>query len=241
MYLMSELPTEAEKLLAGRPEEFVAERQRVARALRDAGRAEDAEKVAGLRKPSAVVFAVNRAARDRPQAAKAAVEAARRVQEAQVGGDPDAFGRAFAQLSDSLDLLADVAIAHVAPRGKSSSEPMRRRVRDLLRSAVAEDDAREALRRGALVEERGPAGFSSFAGVTPAPSRRSSRARGPSRKKQQREAKRREREDALQAELGDAEKELKDADQALRAAERRRTAAERAVASVRARLERLDR
>lgn len=236
---MSDLPQEADKLLAVAPGEFVAARGTLERELRDAGRADDAASVAALRKPSAVVFAVNRAARDRPKAAEAAAAAAERVKEAQVGGEPEAYERALEELADSLDLLAQVAIAHVAPRGKDSSEAMRRRIRDHLRSAVADDDAREALSRGALTEEREAAGFSPFAGTGAKRGRRTKRSAGPSRA-EEREAKRRERETVLRAELDRAESELEGAEKALRAAERRQAAAERAVASVRAKLERLD-
>ena len=72
---MSELPTDAERLLAVSPEEFVEERNLLVRKLRDAGRAEDARAVAETRKPPLVVLAVNRAARDRPQAAQDAASA----------------------------------------------------------------------------------------------------------------------------------------------------------------------
>jgi ketosteroid isomerase-like protein len=73
------LPPEGERLLAVAPENFVAERNRVARELKDAGRAEDAQAVAALKKPPAVVLAVNRAARDRSAATRDAVKAAERV------------------------------------------------------------------------------------------------------------------------------------------------------------------
>ena len=60
---------------------------------------------------------------------------------------------------------------------------MRRRVRDLLRSAVADDDARDALARGALTEELEAVGFSSFAGIAPAPSKkRTEKSSGPTRR-----------------------------------------------------------
>ena len=91
---MSALPPEADKLLAASPDEFVERRKALVRELRDAGRREEAEAVAGLRKPSAVVLAVNRAARDRPKAAASAAEAAERVAAAQVEGDAEAFERA---------------------------------------------------------------------------------------------------------------------------------------------------
>ncbi len=231
-----ELPKEAEKLLAAAPHEFVAERDKLARKLRDEGRPEDAAAVAALRKPSAVVSAVNRAARDRPQAARDAAKAALRVQKTQVGNKPDAFKDALADLDAALDLLAEVAVAHVAPRGKPPTDAMRRRVRELLRSAVADDDARDALARGALTEELETVGFSSFAGLTPAPSKRSKKSSGPTRAEQQ-EQRRREREQALRDELAEAEERLEAAQRAVRDAEREQESAERAVTSLRKKLD----
>ncbi|MBA3381525.1 MAG: hypothetical protein H0T97_06625 [Actinobacteria bacterium] len=237
---MNALPPEAEKLLlAIAPEEFVAARQRLVRELRAADRSDETATLARLRKPTVVVFAVNRAARDRPKAARSAAEAALHVKETQVGNQPEAFKRALDGSEASLDLLAEVAVAHVAPRGKAPSDAMRRRVRDLLRSAVADDDAREALVRGALTEELEAVGFSPFAGMVPASTQRPRRKSGPSRAEQQ-EAKRHEHERALREELAEAERHLQETVQSAHRAERERKSGERAVTSIRAKLERID-
>jgi hypothetical protein len=233
------LPKEGEKLLAAAPDEFVAERDRMAKALRDGGRPEDAAAIAGLRKPGVVVFAVNRAARDRPQAARDAAKAALRVKKTQVGDQTDAFREALSELDAALELLAEVAVAHVAPSGKKPTDAMRRRVRELLRSAAADDDAREALARGALTDELEAVGFSPFAGMTPAPPKSGKRTSGPTRSEVE-DAKRRERERALREELADAENRLQAAEKATREAERERRAAERAVTSLRSKLDRSD-
>jgi hypothetical protein len=240
---VSDLPPEAEKLLAVAPAEFVERRKRLAGELRDAGRAEEAEVVAGLRKPSAVVFAVNRAARDRPKAASSAVEAAERVAKAQVEGDAEGFERAVADLAGSLDMLAEVAAAHVSPGGKSPTDAMRRRVRELLRGAVADDATRDELRRGALREEVESPGFSPYAGFAPKPAKRAGGSATPSKAEQrdaERASKRRERLEALEEELGAAERRLADAEKSVRAAERERTTAEREVEALRKRLARLE-
>lgn len=229
---MSDLPREAERLLAIAPDEFVAERKALAKKLRDDGRAEEAAAVEALRKPTAVVFAVNRAARDRSKAAQAAAGAASRVKESQLGGDADSFRAALGDLDDALDMLADVAVAHVAPSGKSASEAMRRRVRDLLRSAVADDDARNALARGALTEELDAPGFSPFAGM-PVP--KTSRKRGPTRA-EQREAEKDARAEALREELRLAEEKLAAATTAAREAERERARAAKDVEALRKKL-----
>jgi hypothetical protein len=233
------LPKEGEKLLAAAPDEFVAERDRLAKALRDGGRPEDAAAIAGLRKPSVVVFAVNRAARDRPQAARDAAKAALRVKKTQVGDQPDAFREALSELDAALELLAEVAVAHVAPSGKKPTDAMRRRVRELLRSAAADDDARDLLARGALMDEVEPVGFSPFAGLPPKPASPRSTKRGQARA-DDREARKRERERELRKELSEAEKRLQHAERAVREAESARIAAERSVAKLRAKLEQSD-
>jgi hypothetical protein len=240
---VSDLPPEAEKLLAVAPGEFVERRKRLAGELRAAGRAEDAALVSELRKPSPVVFAVNRAARDRPKAASSAVEAAERVADAQIAGDAEAFERAVADLAESLDMLADVAVAHVSPGGKSPSDTMRRRVRELLRGAVADDASREQLRRGALRDEVEAAGFSPYAGLAPKPATRSRASAAPSKaeqRKSERESKRREQLEALEQELEAAEQLLGEAEKAVRDAERGRATAEREVEGLRRRLARLE-
>jgi hypothetical protein len=237
---MPELPSEAEKLLAVAPDRFVAERKELAKQLRDDGRAEDAAAVEALRKPTAVVFAVNRAARDRPKPARAAADAAEQVKKTQLGGDPDAFQQALRDLEEALDLVADVALAHVAPSGKNATDAMRRRVRDLLRAAVADDDAREALARGALTEELDAAGFSPFAGM-PAPAAAAKRPakKGPT-KAEQRDAEKQARAEALRGELRDAEQELESATKAAREAERARARAESKVEALKKKLARAE-
>jgi len=231
------LPSEAEALLATSPDEFVRERQRVTRALRDEGRRDEAEAVATMRKPSPVVLAANRAARDRPAAAKGAAKAAERVAKAQLGADTAAYRTALTELEQSLDLLAQVALAHLS-KGKPVTNAVSRRLRDLLRNAVADETARGELVRGVLREETETAGFGAFAGVTPP----ASKGRGPrsdSAAKRKQEEKRRERERELGDELARAEASLEEAMQAEKRAERERQDAERAVESARKKLDRL--
>jgi hypothetical protein len=228
------LPPEGERLLAVAPEDFVTERNRVARELKDDGRAEDAQAVAALKKPSAVVLAVNRAARDRSAAARDAVKAAERVRKTQLAGKPDQFESATADLERALGLLADVAVAMLS-RGKTASEAMRRRVNDLLRAALAGEESREALARGVLVEELEASGFSSFEGMA-VPQRRAGGRRPKTSRSGER---RRAREQELRAELAAAEETLRDAKRSLADAVRERDRAARAVGTARSKLDKL--
>jgi hypothetical protein len=231
------LPPEGERLLAVAPEEFVTERKRVAQELKDGDRAEDARAVAELKKPSAVVLAVNRAARDRSAAARDAVKAAERVAKTQLAGKPQEFERAKAELERAVGLLADVAVAQLS-RGKSASEAMRRRVNELLRAALAREDSRKALARGVLVEELEASGFSPFEGVS-APRRGGASARGRSAKPSRSDEKRRANEKQLRAELADAEDALRRAERRLDDAQRERDRAAKAVGTVRSKLAKL--
>lgn len=235
---MSELPSEAKPLLAATPEDFVAERDRAARELRQAGRSEDALAVSRLRKPSAVVLAVNRAARDRPQAAKDAVRAAEHLAKTQLSGDAGQYRKSLDELERALALIAEVAVAQLS-RGKPASETMRRRVADLLRASAADSDARAALEQGVLQEEGEAAGFSAFAGMAPRERRRRPSSSTAAKEAARKERAQREREQRLEEDLARAEESLEEAERALEAAQRERDKAARAVASIAERLDRL--
>ena len=236
---MEALPKEAEVLLGVASDDFVEERKQIVRALRDGGRREEADAVAALRKPPPVVLAANRAARDRPHAARAAATSAERVAKAQLGSNADAYRAALAELDDSLDLLVEVALAHLSKGGKPPTESVSRRLRNLLRNAVAHEQARDELARGVLRDETESAGFGAFAGAKPPPSRGAASKKAAEKRGRRDEEKRRER--ALGDELAEAANALDAARRAEREATRTREAAERTVESLRTRLERLRR
>ena len=236
---MSELPPEAEKLLSSTSEEFVEARTQLVKQLREEGRTDEATAVSGLRKPSAVVLAVNRAARDRPKAAEAAAKAAEKVEKAQGGGDLEKFRRAMGELDEALDLLGEVAVAHVSPTGKQATEAMRRRVHDLLRRAAATKETRAGLQRGTLLEEQEAAGFGALPAATGKPRKKERTTSAKDVRAEREAAKRQERERALRAELAEAEAALDEAEKLVRAAEREREKAERAVTAAQTKLDRL--
>src|SRR6266498_1094600 len=65
------------------PEQFVAARDELARALRGAGERQAAARVAGLRRPTVAAWAVNQAARRRPELVTDLIEAGERLRQAQ--------------------------------------------------------------------------------------------------------------------------------------------------------------
>jgi hypothetical protein len=191
------VPEDVERLLAVAPEAFVEERKKLARTLREDGRREEAALVAALKKPSPVVLAVNRAARDRPQAARDATRAAERLGRAQVSGKPGQFQGLLAELEAASALLSDVALANLS-KGKPASDAIRRRVAQHIRGALAREDARDLLLRGALTDELEAPGFDAFSGL-PLPKRA---AKAPSRNVDV-ERKRRKNEKELRKRIGD--------------------------------------
>jgi hypothetical protein len=231
------LPPEGERLLAVAPEEFVSQRNRVARELKEAGRDDDARAVAELKKPSAVVLAVNRAARDRSRAARDAAAAAERVRKTQLAGKSEEFERASAELEEALGLLAEVAVARLS-RGKSASESMRRRVNDLLRAAMGGNESRDALVRGALVDELEASGFSPFEGLA-VPRGGRGRSAGGTKQPSRGDERRRARREQLEAELAQAQNELASAQRRADEAAREQDRAAKAVAALQAKLDRL--
>ncbi len=214
---MADLSKDVEKLLAVAPDEFVEERKRLARKLRDEGRTDDARGVAGTAKPPAVVLAVNRAARDRPQAAKDAARAAELLGRVQLAGKPDEYRRLIGEMEQASALLAEVAVANLS-RGKTATEAMRRRVADHIRGALANEALRRLLVRGALRDEAEAPGFDAFAGL-PRPKQSRQRATAKPPRDEVRQRRERERLDAEIAATGEA---LDDAERRAREATRER-------------------
>jgi len=208
------IPVEAEKLLAVAPEDFVDARKELVTQLRGEGRRDDAQAVSKIRKPTPVVLAVNRAARDRPQAAKDAAKAAERLARTQLAGKPDAYRALVAEMDQASGLLSEVALANVSKSGKPT-EAVRRRIVDHIRGALSTDETRALLERGVLVDEIEPAGFDAFLGV-PIPKTRSGSAAAKKKRDDEREKRARERErkravSALRKQLAEAEQLLSEA------------------------------
>ena len=229
----SNLPADAEQLLAVSPEAFVEQRKLLVRRLRDEGRAEDAQAIARMKKPPPVVLALNRAARDRPQAAKDAADAAKRLGPAQLSGDVDGYRRVLGEMEQASALLAEVAVANLS-KGKRASDPIRRRLADLIRGALAAEDTRQQLIRGVLDEEVEAQGFDAFQGLPmPAQSRKRERSE-PSKSS---ERKRRASEE-LEAEIEETTRLLKDAEKRVRDVTREQETLAKTLASLKGRRDR---
>lgn len=165
-----DLDRELDRLYGADLADFVAERARLARALRDEGRRAEAASVQELRKPSLVVWAVNQLTRRRRKDVDLLLDAGHRLAAAQVallsGGDSRSFQEARRREQAVLKRLRQGAGMILG--GRASAGTLDRIVATLRAGAVSEE-GRETLARGRLVDEIAATGFEVYAGIVPAP------------------------------------------------------------------------
>lgn len=135
--------------------EFTDARDQLAKRLRAEGRPDDADSVAGLRKPTVAAWALNLAARDHPEAVDELLESHRRLRRA---GTKDELQEASLLRTRAVAVLTEAALRELQDRGQAASAQTRDRVnRTLL--AIATDTQGEAdLEAGTLVRELEPSG-----------------------------------------------------------------------------------
>ncbi|HEV3377772.1 MAG TPA: hypothetical protein VG126_10900, partial [Thermoleophilaceae bacterium] len=170
-----ELDAEIDRLYGVPLDEFVRDRDELAKRLRREGEREAAERIKKLRKPSAGAWALNQAVRRRRKETDALLAAGERLRESHEallsGGDPAALREAMQEERALASALADCAEAIASETGKSGPA-LRERVRATLHAASVDDEAREELARGRFVREREAAGLGPLgAGTTATPAR----------------------------------------------------------------------
>ena len=160
-----------DELYALPPGDFTRARDERAKALRKAGRREEADAVKGLRKPTVAAWALNQLARQRAREVErllAAGEALRAAQEDLLaGGDREAFQRAAAKERDEVARLAGEAAELTTQADEKAGAALREKVAETLHAAALDEETAEELRAGRLVREREAIG--GFAGVMAPP------------------------------------------------------------------------
>ena len=203
---------EAAERLYGLPfEDFIAERDATAKALRKDGEKEAAAEVAKLPKPSQVAWVANQLGRAGADDFLAAGDA---VREAQLGGG----GREALREATAAQRAAVEALLKEAEQLRDLSRDLKDRLRALLLAVAGDEDVRTAFEAGRLVEEPSAGGaWPSGAFVAPSPPAKKRRSAPPKPEKREAAAAKRKRE----------EKERKAAERARKEAERQREEAER--------------
>ena len=160
-----ELDSEIDRLYGTPLDEFVHDRDELAKRLRREGEREAADQVKKLRKPSAGAWALNQAVRRRRKETDALLAAGERLRAAHEalmsGGDQAALRDAMREERGLASALADCAEAIASETGKSGAA-LRERVRSTLHSAAVDEEAREELAKGRFVREREAVGLGPF-------------------------------------------------------------------------------
>ena len=203
---------EAADRLYGLPfDDFIAERDATAKALRKEGEKEAAAEVAKLPKPSQVAWVANQLGRAGADDLLAAGDA---VRDAQLGGG----GREALREAMTAQRAAVDALLKDAEDLRELSRDLKDRLRALLLAVAGDDDVRVAFEAGRLVDEPSAGGaWASGAFVAPPPSSKPRRSAPAKPEKRESAAAKRKRE----------EKERKAAERARKEAERQREEAER--------------
>jgi chromosome segregation ATPase len=219
-------PDVLERLYAVEPEEFVAERKRLERSLRDDDRTEEADELAKLRKPPLPVFVANRLAREEADLVARLVEDGERLAAAHETGDPEQLRAVQGDLAGRLNAL----VRHAG----ELSDAIEQRLSTLLRAAASNPATAAQLRRGVLSEEVEPAAFDALAGMTlAAPKLRPKQERKPGPARERKRA----HVEKLEGQLAEAADALREAEREFRKAEREHERAARRVAQLTERLD----
>jgi hypothetical protein len=188
------------------PEDFVAERKRLAKELKAAGHTDDAAELAKVRKPTVAAWAMNRLARDQRRDVDLLLDSGHRMRAAQAGvlrGEArETFEQAQRTERDTVRRLVHEAEQLLAERGGASSTVLEQ-IAASLHAASVSDGGRELLAAGRFTQPLTLEGFNALAGLVPPPSKR------PAKQKPSRDAEELKR---ARAELAEARKRLRTAE-----------------------------
>ena len=139
-----------DELFATPPEDFVAARNGLAKALKAAGQKDDAAEVTALRKPNRLVWAVDQLALTDDPALAPLLEAAEAVRE----GGGDDLRAAIGDLREAVNAAASAAAGRLETRPTDRAD-----LAAALLAVVADEDATDDLTRGRLLEVPAPDAF----------------------------------------------------------------------------------
>jgi hypothetical protein len=158
---MASSPIDTESLYAAAPQTFVAERKRLAKALRDAGRRDEAKAIERLSRPTVSVWAVNQLARREPTRVKELGVLAARLRDAQAsGGGAGAYMETAAGHRAALAALRARAEEILIEGGHKPSPQLLGRIVGNLRAGVANPELRPRSEEGRLERDLEESGFS---------------------------------------------------------------------------------
>jgi hypothetical protein len=224
---------ELDLLYRGSREDFISERNALAKRLRAEGQPELAERVRRLRKPSVSAWAVNQAVRaNRPEADRL-LEAGRRLRGAQEaaleGRDRDELRDAMAEEQAAVDGMVE-AVRRAAGGPRALSPSVLDRATETLRAVARDDQLRDEFVAARVRHDRTAVGFGDALEALPGP------RRGTKQKPRTGDAHRRRAQQRVRVAERNLDKATKRVDEARRSLKR----AERGLEEARAKLERAE-
>lgn len=150
--------------------EFTASRNTLASRLKKEGRAEDADRVKGLVKPSASAWTVNQLFWRHPkdiEALLAVGDRFRKAQAAQLAGKSSDMRGLLNERREALSTLMKHAGAILRESGHTTSPDMTRRITTTLEALATYGDTPGAPRAGRLTDDLDPPGFEALAALVP--------------------------------------------------------------------------
>ena len=233
---MASPPIDIDDLYAAAPQNFVAERKRLVKALKDAGRRDEAKAIERLSRPTVSVWASNQLARREGPRVKELATLTARLRDAQ-GSGGGAFAETAAAHRAALGALRDAAEEILIGGGHKPSPHLLGQIVTNLRAGVASAELRPRIEEGRLERDVGETGFGGLleladGGDRPPPPRAprpapSERAGDEAARRREAAAADRERDHARAKALADAEKRDKQLETSAAAARRAVERAER--------------
>jgi hypothetical protein len=244
---MAAAPDDAVDRLYGLPrEEFVGERDALAKALRADGSRDEAAAVKALPKPTVAAWAANQAVRSQKRAARElwkAGDALSSAQDAVLAGKGS--GAKLREASEreraAVETLVEAARGLLGATGGDLSEATIERVRETLHAGAIDSDARDEVAAGRVVRERSPQGlFGADPFAAPAPKRAAKTEPEPEAKREPKPKakakpkgtsdaaeRKRERDEAAQRKRDEAEARKREREEAAERERERKAAADR--------------
>jgi hypothetical protein len=153
-------------------EDFVKERDALARRLRSDGDREAAEQIRGLKKPSRPAWAINRAVHEDPATAEGLVEAGEQLADAQAeavsGGGHGGLREAMNRHQQAVEQMVGAVERSVGEQSAALVD----RVRETLRAVAGDPELREQFAAGRLTQDHAAAGIGAPAAAGRRPARK---------------------------------------------------------------------
>jgi hypothetical protein len=147
--------------------DFTPARNAFAARLRKAGKADEAERVKALKKPTPPVWAINQVARQDPTAIRDFLEAVARLRSTQERRRSEQLEESTRQEREAFARVVELVRQRLTEAGSRDAADTIARVTATLRGAASDTSHHDDLRHGTLKEELRAPGFEVFTGEIP--------------------------------------------------------------------------